>query len=416
MEVLYPRCAGLDVHKDTVVACARVAAEGGVQTEVRTFDTTTPGLLKLAAWLDEHRCTHVGMEATGIYWKPIWHVLSDGDLTLILANAAHVKNVPGRKTDVADATWLADLLAHGLIRASFVPEPATQAMRALLRTRKQLVREASGHIQRIQKTLEDANLKLASVLTNIMGLTGRAILEALINGQTDPDQLLTLVDRRVKAPPEKLRAALQGRITHRHRFLLRLHLRQIDALDAAIAEIDAEVDRDLAPFRDAVRLLCSIPGVSELTAQVIVSEIGIDMSRFPTSGHLISWAGLCPRNDESAGKRRSNRLRKGAPWLKTTLVQCAWAGARKKDSYLRAQFQRLRHRRGPKKAICAVAASILTAAYHMLRDGTFYRDLGPHHFQAASPQIQAERLARQIATLGFTCTITDPQTPTVVSV
>jgi transposase len=416
MEVLYPRCAGLDVHKDTVVACVRVAADGGVQSEVRTFDTTTPGLLKLAAWLDEHGCTHVAMEATGVYWRPVWHVLSDGDLTLILANAAHVKNVPGRKTDVADATWLADLLAHGLIRASFVPEPATQAMRALLRTRKQLVREASGHIQRIQKTLEDANLKLASVLTNIMGLSGRAIIEALINGQTDPDHLLTLVDRRVKAPPEKLRAALQGRINDRHRFLLRLHLHQIDALDAAIAEIDAEVDRDLAPFRDAVRLLCSIPGVSELTAQVIVSEIGIDMSRFPTSGHLISWAGLCPRNDESAGKRRSNRLRKGAPWLKTALVQCAWAAARKKGSYLQAQFQRLRHRRGPKKAICAVAASILTAAYHMLRDGTFYRDLGSDHFQAASPQIQAERLARQIAKLGFTCTLTDPHMPTVVSV
>ena len=416
MEVLYPRCAGLDVHKDTVVACVRVAGEGKAQTEVHTFDTTTPGLLALADWLGERSCTHVAMEATGVYWKPVWHVLSDGDLTLILANAAHVKNVPGRKTDVADATWLADLLAHGLIRPSFVPEPETQAMRALLRTRKQLVREQAGHIQRIQKTLEDANLKLASVLTNIMGLSGRAILDALINGQTDPDHLLTLVDRRVKTPPEKLRAALQGRLTDRHRFLLRLHLRQIDALAGAMAEIDQEVDHDLDPFRDAVRLLSSIPGVSELTAQVIVSEIGIDMSRFPTAGHLISWAGLCPRNDESAGKRRSNRLRKGAPWLKTTLVQCAWAGARKKASYLNAQFHRLRYRRGPKKAICAVAASILTAAYHMLRDGTFYRDLGSDHFQTASPQAQVQRLASKIAKLGFICTITEAQTVEPVSV
>ena len=234
MEVLYPRCAGLDVHKDTVVACVRVAADGAVHSEVRTFDTTTPGLLTLADWLGEHGCTHVAMEATGVYWKPVWHVLplwhvlSDGDLMLILSNAAHVKNVPGRKTDVADATWLADLLAHGLIRASFVPEQATQEMRALRRSRKQLVREQASHIQRTQKTLEDANLKLACVLTNIMGLSGRAVLQALIDGQTDPDHLLTLIDRRVKAPREKQRAALQGRITQRHRFLLRLHLRQVD--------------------------------------------------------------------------------------------------------------------------------------------------------------------------------------------
>ncbi|MGH8115197.1 MAG: IS110 family transposase [Rhodanobacteraceae bacterium] len=405
MDVLYPRCAGLDVHKDTVVAGVRLAADGPAKIEVRTFDTTTPGLLALADWLAENGCTHVAMEATGIYWKPVWHILSDGEFTLILANAAHVKNVPGRKTDVADATWLAELLAHGLIRASFVPEAPTQEMRALLRTRKQLVREQASHVQRIQKTLEDANLKLGSVLTQIMGVSGRAILEALIAGECDPDKLLALVHRGVKAPPGKLRAALQGRVTERHRFLLHLHLRQVDALAAAIAEIDAEVDRDLDPFRQAIRLLRSIPGVGDLTAQVIVSEIGTDMSRFPTAGHLISWAGLCPRNDDSAGKRRSTRLRKGAPWLKTTLVQCAWAASHKKHSYPQAQFQRLRHRRGPKKAICAVAASILTAAYHMLRDGTFYQDLGADHFHRDTPEDRANRLARQIAKLGFTCTL-----------
>ena len=405
MDVLYPRCAGLDVHKDTVVAGVRIVGDGPVKTDVRTFDTTTPGLLALSTWLAENGCTHVAMEATGVYWKPVWHILADGDLTLILANAAHVKNVPGRKTDVADAVWLADLLAHGLVRASFVPEAPTQEMRALLRTRKQLVREQASHIQRIQKTLEDANLKLSSVLTNIMGVSGRAILQALIDGERDPDKLLTFVRRGVKAPQEKLRAALQGRITDRHRFLLRLHLRQVDALDAATAEIDAEVAREIEPFRQAVRQLETIPGVSELTAQVIISEIGIDMGRFPTAGHLISWAGLCPRNDESAGKRRSTRLRHGATWLKTTLVQCAWAGSRKKDSYLQAQFQRLRQRRGAKKAICAVAASILSAAYHMLKDGTFYHDLGAKHFYRASPSEQANRLASLIAKLGYTCTL-----------
>jgi transposase len=296
-----------------------------------------------------------------------------------------------------------------------VPETPTQEMRALLRTRKQLVREQASHVQRIQKTLEDANLELGSVLTQIMGVSGRAILQALIDGERDPDKLLTLVQRGVKAPPEKLHAALQGRVTARHRFLLRLHLRQVDALDVAIAEIDAEVHRDLGPFRQAVQLLRSIPGVSDLTAQVIVSEIGADMGRFPTAGRLISWAGLCPRNDESAGKRRSTRLRKGAPWLKTTLVQCAWGASRKKVSYLQAQFQRLRSRRGPRKAICAVAASILTAVYHMLRDGTFYQDLGADHFRPTSPQAQADRLVRQLAKLGFTCTLAATQ-DTAVSV
>ena len=416
MEVLHPRCAGLDVHKDTLVAGVRLAVDASVHTEVRTFDTTTPGLLALSAWLAELGCTHVAMQATGVYWKPVWHVLSDGDFTLILANAAHVKNVPGRKSDVADALWLAELLAHGLIRPSLVPQAASQEMRALLRTRKQLVREQASHGQRLQKTLEDANLKLASVLSQIMGVSGRAILLALIAGESEPDKLLALVQRGVKTPVAKLRAALQGRLTERHRFLLRLHPRQVDAIAAAIAEIDAEVDRDLAPFRAAVRLLRTIPGVSDRTAQVIVSEIGTDMGRFPTAGHLICWAGLCPRNDDSAGKRRCTRLRKAAPWLKTTLVQCAWAATHKKASYLQAQFQRLRCRRGPKKAICAVAASILTAAYHMLRDGTFSQDLGADHFHRASPEAQANGLARQIAKLGFTCTLTPATLSTEVAV
>jgi transposase len=400
MDLLHSRCAGLDVHKDTVVACARTVSDRGIAKEIETFGTTTEALLKLSAWLAERGCTHVAMEATGVYWKPVWHVLDDGGFALILANAAHVKNVPGRKTDVADAAWLAELLAHGLIRASFVPDAATEAMRTLMRTRKQLVREKASHTQRIQKTLEDANIKLDSVISDLLGPSGRAMLEALAAGETDPAALAAL-SRRLKAPNDKLRAALQGRVTRHHRFLMRLHLNQIDALDAAIAAIDREVDAQLAPFRTAVRLLTSIPGVGELGAQVIVSEIGTDMHRFPTAGHLLSWAGLCPRNDESAGKRRSTRLRHGAPWLKTTLVQCAWAATRKKDSYLQARFQRLRARRGARKAICAVAASILTAAYHMLNDGTFYQERGPGHFDERRNESHARRLVKHLASLGY---------------
>ncbi len=346
MEVLYPGCAGLDVHKDMVVACLRVTANGPVRREVRTVGTTTKALLDLSEWLASEGCSHIVMEATGVYWKPVWHILGDGDFMLLLANAAHVKNVPGRKTDVNDATWLADLLAHGLIRGSFVPDAQTQEMRGLLRTRKQIVRERTSHIQRLQKTLEDANIKLDSVISDIMGLSGRAMIEALIAGKTDPDDLVALAHRRIKASADALREALRGRVTTHHRFLLRLHLRQIDSFDAAIAEIDTEIDANVEPFRTAVRQLTTIPGISDLSARSIMAEIGIDMSRFPTSGHLISWAGLCPRNDESAGKRRSNRMRKGAPWLKTALIQRAWAGARKKGSYLLAQCHRLRARRG----------------------------------------------------------------------
>ena len=259
MEVLYPYCAGLDVHKDTVVACVRHMANGLVRREVRTFKTTTKELLALSDWLAGEGCTQVAMEATGIYWKPVWHVLSDGDFTLVLANAAHVKNVPGRKTDVNDATWLADLLAHGLIRASFVPDPPTQEMRGLLRTRKQLVRERGRHTQRLQKTLEDANIKLDSVISDIIGLSGRRMIEALIAGETDPGALAALADRRVKATPAELEAALRGRITRHHRFLLRLHLKQIDAIDAAIGDIDQEVDAQIEPFRTAIQLLTTSP-------------------------------------------------------------------------------------------------------------------------------------------------------------
>lgn len=405
MELLHRKCAGLDVHKDTVVACIRIANDRDVERDVKTFDTTTSGLLALSEWLGERGCTHVVMEATGVYWKPVWHVL-EGDFELVLANAAHVKNVPGRKTDVNDATWLAELLAHGLVRGSFVPDEATQQMRALLRTRKQLVREKSSHVQRIQKTLEDANIKLSSVVTDIMGRSGRTILAALADGETDPDKLLSLAGSRLKADREKIREALRGRVTQHHRFLLKLHLNHVETLDKTIASIDTEVGSNLEPFRYAVELLKTIPGVNDLSAQVIVSEIGLDMSRFPTAGHLISWAGLCPRNDESAGKRRSTRIRKGAPWLKTVLVQCAWGATHTKTTYLRAQYYRLKARRGGKKAAVAVAASILTSAYHMLKDGTEYNDLGSAFLDKLGSERRIKSLVKRLTDLGCEVQIT----------
>jgi transposase len=405
MEVIYRRCAGLDVHKETVVACVRIANHGALTQEVRTFTTTTSGLLGLVDWLEGHAVEHVAMEATGVYWKPVWHVL-EGHFELILANAAHVKNVPGRKTDVNDATWLADLLAHGLIRASFVPPAAVQELRTLTRTRKQFVRERGSHVQRIEKILEDANLKLGVELSDILGQSGRAVLQAIINGHTDPEFLLTRISTRVKASRAELREALRGHITAHHRFMLKLHLEHIDALDRAIATLEQEVGAGLEPFRQAAQLVSTIPGMSRIASHVVVGEIGIDMTRFATPGHLLSWACLCPRNDESAGKRRSTRLRRGGKWLKTTLVQSAWAAVRVKGSYLQAQFHRLRARRGAKKAIIAVAASMLTAIWHMLRNGTEWRELGATYFDRADAKKTATRLIRRLQQIGYVVTAT----------
>jgi transposase len=397
MEVLYPRCAGLDVHKDTVVAAVRCISEPR-HHEVRSFATTTTGLCALAEWLTSHGCTHVAMEATGVYWKPVWHVL-EGECALVLANAQHIRNVPGRKTDVNDAAWIADLLAHGLIRGSFVPPTRIQALRDLTRTRKQVVREVAQHTLRMQKALEDANLKVASVLSTILGKSGRAMLAALIAGETDPERLADYAQGTARKKRAALVEALRGRVTAHHRALLRLHLQLVDALQAALEEVDAAVGKALEPIRHSVHLLMTMPGVSEVVAHVIVAEIGVDMTRFPSAAHLVSWAGLCPRNDESAGKRRSTRVRQDAPWLKTTLVTAAWAAARTKGSYLQAQFLRLKARRGAKKAILAVAASMLGAGYHMLRDGVAYRDLGADHF-ARHDKTKIGRLVRRLRDLG----------------
>ncbi len=423
MEVLHERVAGLDVHKDSIVACLRTMAGGKAARECRTFETTTAGLTSLLDWLTAGQCGLAAMEATGVYWMPVWKILSDGDVKLVLANAAHIKAVPGRKTDMNDAMWIADLAAYGLIKASFVLDEAGHDLRALTRTRKQLIREQTRHVQRIQKTLTEANIRLDSVVSDIMGLNGRRMIEAMIAGTRNPAKLAALGDKRLKASPKALYDALHGRLTDHHRFLLKLHLAQWDTLDAAIKDLDKEIDtrlkaldqkaaleQEAAPgegttFSGLIALLSTIPGVGKVSATAILSEIGRDMSRFPSAGHLVAWAGLCPGQNESAGKRRKSGLRKGAPWLKTMLVQCAWAAKRKKDSYYRAQFFRLQTRRGPQKAICAVAASILTAIYHMLKDGTVHEDLGISFFDKLTPGTKLKKLLSQLTKLGFSATL-----------
>lgn len=405
MEVLHPRCAGLDVHKDTVVACVRLAlGKRKIDRQVETFGTTTSELLLLADWLTANEVTHVLMEATGVYWRPVWHILED-HFELVLGNAAHIRNVPGRKTDVADAVWLADLLAHGLVRGSFVPERQIQEVRDLTRTRKQFVRERTRHIQRLQKTLEGANIKLDSVVSDIMGLTGTLIIEALIDGETDPKVLAKLAQGKLCKKKRQLAEALRGHVTSHHRFMLRLHLEHIRSVEQTIATIEAELGEALSPLQEEVQLLMTIPGVGLTAAQAILSEVGSDMGRFPTGGHLVSWAGLCPRNDESAGKRRTNRIRRGAEWLKPIMVQCAWAAVRKKDSYPRAQYQRIRARRGPKKAIIAVAASLLNAIYYVLSRKEPYRDLGGDYFDILNRERQAAKLKRRLENLGYSVEI-----------
>jgi len=408
MELLHARCAGLDVHKDSVVACVRVH-DRAVEHEVRTYGTTTDGLLELADWLRERQVTHAVMESTGPYWTPVWHILDEdeGELTLLLANAEHVRNVPGRKTDVKDAVWLADLLAHGLIKASFVPPTEIRELRDLTRTRRQLVRQRVRHVQRIQKTLEDANIKLDSVISDIVGMSGRAILEAMVSGVSDPGKLAALASARIKATPQELRRALHGRMRNHHRTLLKLHLAQVDATNDGIAQLDKEIERSLVPFRSQVEQLTSIPGVGEHVARTLIAEVGVNMKQFPTAAHLVSWAGLCPGLKESAGRRMSTRIRKGAPWLKPVLVQAAWSAVRNKECYYRALFLRLRSRRGPKKAIVAVAASLLTAVFHILTDGTFYENLRPDHFDRLDRARASTRLVRRLKGLGFDVQLRD---------
>jgi transposase len=400
MELMHARCAGLDVHKDTVVASIRVVEGRPVKRETRTFGTLTRDLQALRSWLADNQVTHVAMEATGVYWLPVWHVL-EGQVELMLANPAHVKNVPGRKTDVKDAEWLAELLAHGLIRASFVPPQMIQDLRHLTRDRVQLEREQTRHVQRIQKVLQDANIKIDSVISDLMGQSGRAFLDAIVEGEADAEALASLGSSRLAATREELVEALRGSITDHHRRAIKRELGLVDALARAVVDIDTEVAALLEPFQRQVAHLATMPGVSVVTASVIIAEIGVDMSRFPTADHLISWAGLSPRSDESAGKQRSTRIGKGGNWLKTTLVQGAWAATRSKGTHLRELFMRLKGRRGPKKAIIAVAAEMLRSAWYILKQDEPYRERGDAARDPVRREQAAKRLVRNLKKLGY---------------
>jgi transposase len=405
MEVLYSRCAGIDVHKRTaVVTVGWLDEQGRRRKETRTFSTMTADLEQLRGWLVERGVTHAAIESTGVYWKPVFNLL-EGHLTVVLANAHHVKAVPGRKTDVRDSEWLLDLLQHGLIRGSFIPDAPIRALRDLTRHRTSLIEDRTRALNRIQKVLEDANLKLAAVASEILGASGRAMLEALIAGQTDPEALAELARGALRRKRPALVEALRGRVQEHHRLLLRTLLGQVDHLTGAIDALSAEIRRRLEPYAAAVGLLCSIAGVQRRVAEVVLAEIGTDMGRFADARHLCSWAAICPGNHQSAGKRRSGRLRHGNRWLRAALLQAAWAAIKVKDSYCGAQFRRIARRRGPKRAAIAVAHSLLTVIYHVLSRGVFYEDLGADYFDRLRPEQHARYHVRRLAELGFTVTI-----------
>jgi transposase len=406
MDLVVARAAGLDVHKATVVATAHTP-EG---RETRTFGTVTADLQRLAAWLEERGVTHVALEATGVYWQPVWNVLeAAGDgFELLLVNARHVKAVPGRKTDVKDSEWLCDLLRHGLLKASFVPDKAQRERRELVRYRKTLIRERASEINRIQKVLEGANVKLASVATDVLGVSGRRMLEAMVAGVADPEALADLAKGKLRRKRPALEEALDGPVGPHQRFLLREQLAHLDELDARIARLSDELDARLRPFAAAVAALQTIPGVGRATAEAILCELGADLGRFPSAAHLASWAGLCPGQHESAGKRASGRTRKGNPWLRAALVEAAWAAARTKATYLRAQYHRLAARRGKTRALVAVAHTLLVIVYHVLTTGEPYREPGADYFDRRNQDALARRLVKRLTTLGYAVTL-EPQ-------
>ncbi|MGH3922894.1 MAG: IS110 family transposase [Acidimicrobiales bacterium] len=405
MDIVVERCAGLDVHKDTVVACVRSPGEGRRRAEVIvTFGTTTVQLLALRDWLVSMGVTLVGMESTGVYWKPVYYVLEDA-IECWLLNARHLRNVPGRKTDVADAAWICQLVEHGLVRPSFVPPKPIRELRSLCRYRRSQIEERTREVQRLDKVLQDAGIKLSSVATRILGLSGRAMLDALVAGTRDPEVLADLAKGTLRKKIPQLRDALEGRFGAHHGLLIGQILAKLDFLDEAIANLSAEIDRVIAPFEAEVALLVTIPGIERRSAQELIAEIGVDMTRFPSAAHLASWAGMCPGHHESAGKRRSGQTRPGSKWLHRTLREAAKAAGRTKGTYLGAQYLRLRARRGAGKATTAVGHSILVAGFHMLRGHVTYNELGPDWFDRLSPDQHARRLARQIEALGFNVTI-----------
>jgi transposase len=407
MRVVHERCGGLDVHKKTVTACVLTPGAGGEPAaEVRTFATMTADLELLADWLSERGVADVALEATGSYWKPVWNVLEERRFRLVLANARHVKNVPGRKTDVKDAQWLAELLRHGLIRGSFVPDKAQRELRELTRYRTAVGEERTAAVNRLQKVLEGGNVKLASVATDVTGVSARAMLAGLLAGSADAAQLAELAVGKLREKIPELERALTGRVGEHQRFLLAQQLSHIDFLDAQLAQLDAEVAARTRPFEDAVRRLDTIPGVGQRTAEVLVAEVGTDLARFPTAGHLASWAGMCPGSDQSAGQRRSGKTRPGSPALRRILVQAAHAAARSKTTYLGAQYRRLAARRGKKRAAVAVGHSILVIAYHLLTRATAYADLGPTYYDQRDREAVLRRLVTRIEKLGYAVTTT----------
>ena len=405
MEVLVDRCAGLDVHKKTVVACVRTPGTGRRKrmSEVRTFGTFEHQLVELRKWLIECGVSEVAMEATGVFWKPVWHVLDDGQpFELLLVNPAHIKAVPGRKTDVNDATWIAQLLECGLLRGSFVPPVEIRELREVTRYRRQLTEERARETQRLQKVLEDANVKLSSVASDVLGVTGRLILDALCAGERDPEALAEMARSRLRSKIGDLRQCVPGRFNPHHARMVTELLAHVDFLDAAIARLDTTVEEMMIPFRAARTLLETIPGVGQRTAEIIIAEIGVDMTRFPTAAHLASWAGVCPGNNESAGKHRSTHTRSGDPWLQSALVEAAWANIRSKDCYLAVRFWRIAKRRGQQRALIAVAHTILVICWHMLTDGTVYTELGPDYLaRNDNPERRRRHLVNQLEHLGY---------------
>ena len=406
MDTINERCAGLDVHKDSIVACVRTTDEQGGRRQVTaTFNTTTSALLALHDWLERQHVTTIGMESTGVYWKPVYYLLED-TFDCWLLNARHMHNVPGRKTDVADAAWIAQLVEHGLVRPSFVPPREIRELRNYTRYRKAQIAERSREVQRLQKALEDAGIKLASVATDVMGVSGRAMIEAIIDGTDDPVILADLAKGRLRKKIPALREALEGRVRQSHRLLMRAMLNHIEFLEDGIERLSAEIETLTAPLLAQVELLDTIPGVNRRSAEVILAEIGTDMSRFPSANHLASWSGMCPGNNESAGKRFSGKTRKGSKWLRACLTESAEAAARTKGTYFAAQYARIKSRRGHKKAIVAVAHSILIIAYHILKDGQPYNELGADYFaQRRSTDAYRTRLVHQLERLGYDLTI-----------
>jgi transposase len=401
VEVLHPLCCGLDVHKDTVVACVRRTVGGAVDEEVRTFDTTTVGLLQLGDWLVERGAGIAAMESTGVYWKPVWNLL-EGRLQLMLVNARDIKQAPGRKTDVKDSQWIAQLLACGLLKASFVPPLPQRELRDLTRTRASVLQDKSRVANRLQKILEDANVKLGSVASDVLGVSGRKMVRALIAGEADAAEVAELARGRLRKKIPALTEALRGNVSDHHRFMLELHMGQIEQMEGQVAELDQRIDRVMGPLaRAGVELLDEIPGIDRRAAQNILAEIGWDMSRFATECHLAAWAGLCPGNKRSAGKRRSGRMTEGNRWLKATLNQCAWAASRKKDSYFAARHRRIAYRRGLKRATMAVAHSLLGVCWQLLKSGECYRDLGRDYFDHIDEDRTRRQLVKRLEKLGY---------------